>query len=110
MKAGDLRHQVTIQRLVQGQGASGEVTLTWTPFATVWGAVEPLSGREYWQAQQTASETSIRVRVRYLAGVVPTMRVLYGSRVFEILSIVDQEERHRELQLMCRELIEGTQA
>jgi SPP1 family predicted phage head-tail adaptor len=110
MKARDLRHRVTLQRLVLTQGASGDLAQTWEDVTTVWGAVEPLSGREYWQAQQVAAETSIRVRLRYLAGVEQKMRVLYGTRVLEILSIVDLDERHRELQLMCRELLAAESA
>ena len=104
MKAGALRHQVTIQRLTITQGSAGEVIETWSDVATVYAAVEPLSGREYWQAQQVAAETSIRVRIRYRAGLETTMRVIHDDRTLEILSIVDPEERHRELQLMCREL------
>lgn len=104
MKAGTLRHRVTLQRLVSAQGASGDLAQSWADVTTVYAAVEPLSGREYWQAQQVAAETSIRVRIRYRQGVEPTMRVLYGSRILEILGIVDLEERHVELQLMCREI------
>ena len=104
MKAGSLRHRVTIQRLTITQGPSGDLVETWADVATLWGAVEPLSGREYWQAQQVAAETSIRVRIRYRAGLDTTMRVIHDARTLEILSIVDPEERHAELQLMCREL------
>lgn len=110
MKARDLRHRVTLQRLVLTQGASGDLTQGWQDVSTIWAAVEPLSGREYWQAQQIAAETSIRVRLRYMAGVDTKMRVLYGTRVLEILSIVDVEERHRELQLMCREIVAAENA
>jgi len=104
MKAGSLRHRVTIQHLTITQGSAGEVIEGWSDVATVYAAVEPLSGREYWQAQQLAAETSIRVRIRYRTGLDTTMRVIYGTRTLEILSIVDPEERHAELQLMCREL------
>jgi SPP1 family predicted phage head-tail adaptor len=107
---GKLNKRVTLQRLVNTRGTSGELVESWQDEATVWAAVEPLSGREYWQAQEMASETSIRVRIRYRAGLVPTMRVVYGARHFEILSIIDLEEGHREMQLMCRELREGVPA
>lgn len=104
MEAGKLRHKVTLQSLTTGQDSAGAATESWSNFATsIWASVEPLSGREYFQAQQVASETSIRVRIRYRAGIVPTMRVVYGSRKFEILAIIDPEERHREIQLMCSE-------
>ena len=107
MKAGSLRHRVTIQRLTITQGTAGEVVESWSDVATVYAAVEPLSGREFWQAQQVAAESQIRVRIRYRAGLDTTMRVIHDDRTLEILSIVDPEERHRELQLMCREIPEA---
>jgi SPP1 family predicted phage head-tail adaptor len=104
MEAGKLRHKVTLEQLDTGQDSAGAVERSWSDFARdIWASVEPLSGREYFQAQQVASETSVRVRIRYRSGVLPTMRVVYGDRRFEILAVIDPEERHRELQLMCSE-------
>lgn len=107
MKAGQLRHRVTIERLDVGQDSAGAIVESWSEFAVVWAAVEPIGGREYWQAQQVAAENSVRVRIRYVEGVVPTMRIVYGSRKLNILAVVDIEERHRELQLMCSEIHEA---
>ena len=81
MRAGNLRHLVTIQKLTTTRDSFGEPVESWTTFATVHAAVEPLSGREYWQAQQIAAETSLRVRIRYLAGLRPTMRIRHGRDV-----------------------------
>jgi head-tail adaptor len=33
------------------------------------------------------------------------MRILMGSRIFDIKSVIDVHERHAELQLMCREIV-----
>ncbi len=78
MRAGDLRHRVTIQQLTTTRDAEGVTTETWTNVATVWAAVEPLQGREYFQAQAVNAEVTTRVRIRYRAGIVPTMRILFG--------------------------------
>ncbi|MFU9078112.1 head-tail adaptor protein, partial [Proteus sp. LHD240705] len=32
-----------------------------------------------------------------------SMRIVWGKRLFNIISIIDPDERHRELQLMCKE-------
>lgn len=107
MQAGKLRHRVTIQQKTTTQDPEGMTTETWTNVATVWAAVEPLKGREYFQAQAVNAEVTTRVRIRYRAGIIPTMRVLFGARKFDILAVIDQEERHQELQLMCREVVAG---
>lgn len=104
MQAGRLNKRVTIQSRATTTDAYGEDVVTgWTTVAMVWAAVEPLQGREFWAQQQIQSEVTTRVRIRYLSGVVPEMRVLYGSRALDIKSVIDPRERHAEMQLMCAE-------
>lgn len=104
MRAARLRHRVTIQQPVTAANAYGERITTWSTVATVWGAVEPLRGREFFDAEQVQAEISHRVVLRYRAGLNSTMRLLHLGRVLHIVTIIDVDERHRELQLMCREM------
>jgi len=103
MRAGNLRHRVIIQHLVETLDEYKTPTITWQDYATVWASVEPIRGREYIELQNTNSELTVRIRIRYLPGVTNDMRVLYGSRVFNIQSVIDINERHREMELMCIE-------
>ncbi|WP_374711533.1 phage head closure protein [Symbiobacterium terraclitae] len=103
--AAVFRQRVTLQQHVVGQDEYGQPIDTWQDVATVWAAVEPLRGREYFAAHQVQAEVTTRIRIRYRRGIRPEMRVLYDGRVFNILSVIDPEERHRELQLMCREVV-----
>ncbi len=105
MNIGKLRHRVTIQQQAQTRDEYGGVVTTWQTFADRWAAIEPLSGRELFAAQQLANTVSIRVRLRYLAGVTPAMRVLYGTRTFSIQAVINVEERNEELQLLCEEVV-----
>lgn len=104
---GALRHRITIQQLTVSQDAAGGTVSSWSTFATVWGAVEPLSGREFWQAQQANSEVQGRIRIRNLAGVKPEMRIVFGTRTYEILSIVQPEQRPIEIHLLYKEAIDS---
>ncbi len=104
MRAARLRHRVTIQQPVVAVNGYGERITTWSTVATVWAAVEPLRGREFFDAEQVQAEISHRVIMRYRAGMESTMRLLYATRVLHIGTIIDVDERHRELQLMCREM------
>lgn len=104
MRSGKLRHRVTLQTQVETQNSFGEQeTLSWQDYATVWGAVEPLQGREFFTAMQVNAETTVRIRIRYMTGVTSRMRVSFDSRIYNIKSIIDPDERNRELQLMCSE-------
>ena len=106
MRAGDLRQRVIIQIAQKSQNALGEWVDTWTTWATVWAAIEPNTGRRYYEALQASSEVSGVVRIRYRDGVLPTMRLLYGSRVLEIVSIVHPKEARQELHLMYKEKLD----
>lgn len=104
MRAARLRHRVTIQSPVAAVNGYGERITTWSTVAVVWAAVEPLRGREFFDAEQTQAEISHRVIMRYRTGMESTMRLLHLTRVLHIGTIIDVDERHRELQLMCREM------
>lgn len=103
VKAGDLPHRVEIQSFTETRDAYGGVTKTPVTDATVWARVSPLSGREYWQAAQVQSETTHEIEIRYRTRPEAKQRVLWGSRVFEILSVINPEERNVKLLLMCKE-------
>lgn len=70
----------------------------------VWAEVEPLQGNEQLQAMQTGMKRPHRITMRYRAGMSAATTLLYGTRVFDIKSVVDPEEKHRELVLMTDEV------
>ena len=88
------------------QDTDGAVIESWSKFASAQGSIEPVSGREYFDAQTTQADVTHRIYLRYIAGVIPKMRMKYGARIFDILSVINTRERNAELQLMCRENID----
>jgi SPP1 family predicted phage head-tail adaptor len=105
VKIGKLRHRIAIEQVAETRDADGSVIEGWSAHATVQASIEPISGREYIAAQSTQADVTHRIRLRYLSGITPKMRVNYNSRIFDILSVINVGERNRELQLMCRESI-----
>lgn len=104
MGSGALRHRVTLLQLVQRDGALGEVTASWSPVAVVWAQVRDLSGREWYEARQLPEgEVSTEVTIRFRAGVTRTMRVLHGTRTYDIIAVLDRDGGRKFLGLMCRE-------
>lgn len=106
MEAGKLNKRVVIQKSVTGSPAVnsfGEPNVSWEELGTVWAAVEPLRGSEFWAQQQIQSEIMVRIRIRYRDDVEAGMRVYYNSKYYPIMSIIDPQEWHKELQLMCSE-------
>ncbi len=104
MRAGKLRHYVTIEQQVAGspqQFGSGEPDEAWAAFATLWAGIRPLSGRELFLAQQAASRVDYEVEIRYLAGVTAGMRVAHEGVYYNIEALLDPELRHERLILRC---------
>ena len=103
MQAGQLRRRVTIQQRSATQDEYGQPLNSWTDVTTVCAAIEPMSGRELLAAQAVNSEVSHNVTIRYIPGITAAMRLNYGGRLFNIHSVLDENERHRMLTLQCSE-------
>jgi SPP1 family predicted phage head-tail adaptor len=85
--------------------AAGGHVAAWTNVGDPrWMSVEPLGGRELYLAQQVQPEATIRIRTWWFDGLTAKHRLVYGTRVFQILNVSDTNEWHRELVIDCREL------
>lgn len=62
-----------------------------------------MSGREYEESQKIRPETTYKISTRYFKGITPELRILYGTREFEIVPVLDLNERHEELQIVAVE-------
>lgn len=106
---GQMRHRITFQRFSGALDDYGDPIHTddtqWEDVATVWAAIDPISGREFYEAQQSQSEVSHKIRCRYRAGLTTDMRIKYRDRVFEIVSIINWQERRESLLIMAKELV-----
>lgn len=106
MQAGKLNKRVKISQLVTGSppvDSVGQPNTSWEELNTVWAAVEPLSGREFWAQQQVQSEITTRIRVRYRSDITVGMKAEYNSKTYVIKYVIDYQEEHKELWLMCSE-------
>lgn len=103
MQAGKLKHRITIQQPTVAKDSVGQEIVTWTDFKTVWAAIEPAVGNVYYTAKQLDAEVSGRIKLRYLTGLEPTMRIKYGDRYFSIVSILYPQESRKEVHIMYKE-------
>jgi SPP1 family predicted phage head-tail adaptor len=105
MRAGRIRNRVTIEEKTVVQNDYGEETITWSEYDVVWGSIEPLRGREFAEAERAGAEVTTRIVMRYRSGVVPEMRATEGDNTYDIISVVNVDNRDREMLLMCREVL-----
>lgn len=100
--------EVTILAQYQITDSFGNSRSVWHPFAKARVSLEPLTGREYWQASMSQSEGTIRVIMRYREGINDQMRFVYESNdgpvTLEVKSPpINILERNEYLEIMCRE-------
>jgi SPP1 family predicted phage head-tail adaptor len=96
-----LRHVVTIESPTKTQDSTGSIVQSWETYDTVRAAIEPISGREFFSASQVQSSVTTRIRIRYLEGVTPKMRVAHDSDYYDIQAVLPDTTGTRELHLMC---------
>lgn len=104
MRAGKLNKKVTIEAPATATSQAGGTTTKWQPVAeNIWAAIEPLRGREWFDAGGTHSEVDTRIRIRWRPGINSSMRVVYKERIFDIQHPAEIRSEKRELHLMCKE-------
>lgn len=105
MRAGQLRHRLKLQEATETRDGHGGITRDWETYTVRWGSVEPLRGRELFAAQQVNAEITHRVRLRHCGDLTTSHRLVLGTCNLNILSILNPEERNRELEVMCKEAV-----
>lgn len=108
IQAGKLRHRVLFQQPTTRPGQFNEPVPTGTAAAvlTCWAAIETLTGRELWLARQVRADVTHRIRMRYRSGLEPRMEAVYQGRVFELLEVLDPDERRIELEILAKERVD----
>jgi head-tail adaptor len=74
INAGNLTDRIVIEQATETRNSVGEVSLSWTTFATVWADVQALSGRETERYGQIVGFTGHKVTIRELPGVKVSMK------------------------------------
>ena len=103
MRAGRLRHRLAVQALAETRDADGGISTGWATSTTVWGSIEPLSGREFFEADASGSDVTHKIRVRQPLAATRKHRILFKSRTFAIESVLNVNERDREIVIMAKE-------
>jgi SPP1 family predicted phage head-tail adaptor len=83
----DLDRRITVQSLTQTRDAYGAPVDTWASFAVVWAKEKPIRGDEYFAAQQMTAKVDTVFTIRWLSGLLETMRISYDGKYWDIRSI-----------------------
>jgi SPP1 family predicted phage head-tail adaptor len=91
MNAGAYSDLVTIQKKTEKRDKDGFSKETWEDYYTNYAYVNKLSGSEFWQAAETAAQSTIRFEMRYHTQLervdTKNYRLLFRDRIFNITNI-----------------------
>ena len=104
IEAGKLRQRIDIVKPNLTQDPAGGTQVDDDSiFATVWASIEAFTGVERYAGQQLVAEVTHKITIRWMDGVKASMNVWYEGRQFQIQAVLNPDERHHMLVLMCLE-------
>lgn len=104
MRAGQLRHTVSIQSYDETADELGQPSRTYTEETTRRAAIYPMAGRELEYAKKIHEEITHKIVMRFY-DLSPRDRLVFGSRTFEVMSVINRQERNREIEVMAKEIV-----
>jgi SPP1 family predicted phage head-tail adaptor len=105
MLAGKMNRQITIQTKSVTYSSFHEPIETWADYKTIWAEVITTGGTEFYAAQKLDAQTSCLFRIRYVTWLTNLMRIKFGTRYFDILSINDVNGKRVEMQVSAKEVV-----
>lgn len=104
MRAGTLKHQVVFQKkTVSGKGI--DRAGTWAVFCSAWASIRPVSASEIIKSGRKEMNISHRIKIRFRSGISSDMKIVYGSREFDIHSVININEANREIEILAAEVV-----
>jgi len=99
-----LNKKISIQKKsVSGKGIDrGE---SWAVFCSDWASIRPISASEIIKSDREEMDISHRIKIRYRSGITSDMKIVYGSREFDIHSVININEANREIELLATEVV-----
>lgn len=99
MEIGALNKRITIQELKTTINENGFEVEEWIHFKTVWATVSNLHGREYFEAAAVQMESTVKIIIRYLAGLDTSMRILFKGNSYNITFIDNIKYANKYLEI-----------
>lgn len=100
---GTYRQRLVVQQEHPVADTGGGNVMGWTTLKTVWAYVEPMRGQEKLLSGASTGTVTYRITMRYDSAITSAMRLLLGSRVFNIRSVLNEKERNHTLIIFAEE-------
>lgn len=103
--SGSFRHRITFLKETITVDELMQENVEMVEVATVWCMIKTVSGREYFSAASTQNENTYRFIIRYKNGLTPDMQIKFNERIFDIESILNDDELNKTLTIIAKERV-----
>jgi SPP1 family predicted phage head-tail adaptor len=100
LRAGNLRHRVTLERQVSETDSSGNTDTEWEYVTTLWASIDALSVREMLLAQQVQSQITTKIVIRRNTGIDASCRLLHNGVIYNIAGVMPDGESGQEYMVL----------
>lgn len=102
---GSFRNKITIFRELPRENENGFPIETREEICRVWTAIKTVRGTEYVEAAAVQSENTYRFIIHYREGIDPRMKIDYKGRIFDIESVLNDNELRKTLTIVAKERV-----
>jgi SPP1 family predicted phage head-tail adaptor len=115
-KTAKLNKRITFQKFSIEKNKNDVQVKVWNDLATCWASVENLHGSEFFKAQETKAEKTVKFTIRCNKNIDETMRIKFGKRLvkgiltdrtYEIKFIDDMKYDNEFMEIQALEVVPG---
>jgi SPP1 family predicted phage head-tail adaptor len=99
-----LNRRVALEAPALNSDGGGGYSASWNTVATVWAAIEPLSGADVFGPDVSEARVKYRIAIRRRADVFAGMRVNDGGRLFAIKAVLDDGPQSQFFTLLAEKI------
>lgn len=105
MDIGRLNRRIDILKYDVTRDEYGGETKEWVNAKSLWAYIKPVSGTEFFKAEQVEAQNITTIIIRYRTDITVLNRVKYLDKTYEIIGISDNDTNHKMLTLNCKEIV-----
>lgn len=98
---GDLRNKIHIQEFIDSTDEDGYPVQDWVTVHSLWSKIKTVKGSEAIDASKEINTLTYRFIVRYTKGLHAKQRILFNGELYDIQSILNDDELQQTLTIVA---------
>lgn len=98
---GKYRNKIVLERFTEFTNENGYPSEDWEPFKSMWAKIKTVKGSETVLSSSEVNTDTYRFIVPYTSGIDPKMRVVFKKRIFDIQSVLNDDEEKNTITIVA---------